>query len=106
MPLEALCEEQLPGGPGWQGLQTRPVQAITGVAGLPADGPRFTLAAGEGTWNPPSTLPSGLRFLTVEGVPELFRFPADMQPVPAEVNRLNDQVLVRYYDREWRDISR
>ena len=67
----------------------------------------FTLAAAEGmNWQPPTSLPSGLRFLTVGGIPELFRFPTDMQPVPAEVNRLNDQVLVRYYDREWRDISR
>jgi hypothetical protein len=28
-----------------------------------------------------------------------------MGPVPAEVNRLNDQVLVRYYDQEWSSIS-
>ena len=26
-------------------------------------------------------------------------------PVDAEVNRLNDQVLVRYYEREWKDIA-
>jgi len=25
--------------------------------------------------------------------------------VAAEANRLNDQNLVRHYDREWRDIS-
>ena len=36
-------------------------------------------------------------------VAELFIFPNDMQPVPAEPNRLNDQVLVRYYEREWKD---
>ena len=64
----------------------------------------FTLAGN--AWEPPVSVPTGLRFLTASGVPELFRFPADMQPVEAEVNRLNDQVLVRYYDREWRDISR
>jgi hypothetical protein len=29
-----------------------------------------------------------------------------MQPVEAQVNRLNDQVLVRYYEQEWRDIAR
>jgi spermidine synthase len=64
----------------------------------------FMLAGGH--WEPPSALPSGLKFLTVTQVPELFHFPADMQPVEAEVNRLNDQVLVRYYEREWRDIAR
>jgi hypothetical protein len=28
-----------------------------------------------------------------------------MLPVPAEPNRLNDQVLVRYYDKEWGAIA-
>ncbi len=64
----------------------------------------YTLAGDH--WQPPTSLPPGLRFLTVDGVPELFHFPHDMQPVRAEVNRLNDQILVRYYEREWRDIAR
>jgi len=64
----------------------------------------FTIAGDQ--WNPPSRLPEGLRFLTVETIPELFHFPADMTPVEAEVNRLNDQVLVRYYERDWKDIAR
>jgi predicted membrane-bound spermidine synthase len=29
-----------------------------------------------------------------------------MLPVQAEPNRLNDQVLVRYYEHEWREIAR
>jgi spermidine synthase len=29
-----------------------------------------------------------------------------MQRVPAEANRLNDQVLVRYYEREFDAINR
>jgi spermidine synthase len=64
----------------------------------------FTLAGD--TWEPPATLPRALKFLTIAGVPELFHFPQDMQPVDAEVNRLNDQILVRYYEREWKDIAR
>jgi hypothetical protein len=28
-----------------------------------------------------------------------------MAPVTAEPNRLNDQVLVRYYDQEWSEIT-
>ncbi|HVO97978.1 MAG TPA: polyamine aminopropyltransferase [Bryobacteraceae bacterium] len=67
----------------------------------------FTLASASGSsWSPPTRLPEGLRFLTVGTVPELFHFPADMTPVEAEVNRLNDQVLVRYYERDWKDIAR
>jgi spermidine synthase len=36
----------------------------------------------------------------------LFDFPADMTRVDAEPNRLNTQALVRYYEREWREINR
>ena len=53
-----------------------------------------------------SQLPSGLRFLTAANLPMLFDFPRDMQRVPAEANRLNDQVLVRYYDQEWSLVAR
>jgi predicted membrane-bound spermidine synthase len=28
-----------------------------------------------------------------------------MLPVNAEPNRLNDQVLVRYYEQDWREIT-
>jgi spermidine synthase len=64
----------------------------------------FTLAGNH--WERPGSLPIGLKFLTVAGVPQLFDFPNDMRPVEAEVNRLNDQVLVRYYEKEWKDIAR
>jgi uncharacterized phiE125 gp8 family phage protein len=44
MPLEATCEEVLPAQTCWRGLQTRPVQAVTGIEGIPAEGARFPLA--------------------------------------------------------------
>jgi uncharacterized phiE125 gp8 family phage protein len=46
MPLTATCEEVLCVTGGWQRLDTRPVQAITLVEGIPAEGPRFALASG------------------------------------------------------------
>jgi spermidine synthase len=46
-------------------------------------------------------LPEGLRFLTEVSCRGLFEFPPDMTRVPAEVNRLNNQVLVRYFEEEW-----
>lgn len=64
----------------------------------------FTLAGN--LWEPPASLPAGLKFLTIAGIPQLFNFPEDMKPIDAEVNRLNDQVLVRYYEQEWKDIAR
>jgi spermidine synthase len=57
-------------------------------------------------WEPSEHLPSGLRFLEASSLAGLFQFPPDMAPVAVEPNRLNDQVLVRYYDREWREITR
>ena len=45
MPLASGCEEVLQTCGAWQMLATRPVQAITGVAAIAADGTRTTLAA-------------------------------------------------------------
>jgi spermidine synthase len=47
-------------------------------------------------------LPEGLRFLSEPTLETMFHFPKDMDAVPAEVNRLNNQVLVHYYEEEWR----
>jgi spermidine synthase len=67
----------------------------------------FVLASHQtSAFEPPAQLPSGLRFLTAQNVPHLFQFPTDMGPVEAEPNRLNNQVLVRYYEREWSRITR
>ncbi len=46
--------------------------------------------------------PPGLRYLTPETLAALFRFPPDMGDVPTEVNRLNNQVLVRTFEEEWK----
>lgn len=55
------------------------------------------------SYEPPSRLPQGLRFLS--NVRELFDFPNDMGPVEAQPNQLNNQILVRYYETEWKDIA-
>jgi spermidine synthase len=46
--------------------------------------------------------PAGLTYLNDDALAAMFRFSADMTPVPVEVNRLDNQVLVRTYEREWR----
>jgi spermidine synthase len=51
---------------------------------------------------PPTHVRDGLRFLNGQMLPALFALPADLGPVPVEVNRLNNQALVRYYDSEWK----
>ena len=45
MPLVQTCEELLPASTEWQQLATRPVQAITALQGVPAEGARLTLPA-------------------------------------------------------------
>jgi spermidine synthase len=82
------------------GLRTYPYHVY-----VPSFGEWGFVLATVGTYEQPSSLPSGLRFLSTSNVPELFHFPNDMLPIEAEPNRLNDQVLVRYYEREWRDIA-
>jgi spermidine synthase len=61
----------------------------------------FIIASNE-PYSPPARYPFELRFVTPDVHPALFRFPKDMERVPAEVNRLNNQVLVTYFESEWR----
>jgi spermidine synthase len=73
---------------------------------VPSFGEWGFVLAGLGAWQPPVALPGGLRFLEARNLASLFQFPPDMSPLAAQPNRLNDQNLVRYYDREWANISR
>jgi spermidine synthase len=73
---------------------------------VPSFGEWGFVLAGRTTPPAATTLPPGLRFLTAPIVRQLFDFPADMARVDAEPNRLNTQALVRYYEREWREINR
>ncbi|RLT04608.1 MAG: polyamine aminopropyltransferase, partial [Planctomycetota bacterium] len=41
------------------------------------------------------------RFLTDKVLNSMFDLPPDLARVEAEVNQLNNQVLVHYYDHEW-----
>lgn len=83
------------------GLRTWPYHVY-----VPSFGEWGFVIAGVGEYAVPGNLPGGLRYLTAASVPGLFDFPADMGAVAAEPNRLNDQVLVRYYEREFEAINR
>ncbi len=60
----------------------------------------FALAK-QSAFAPPVTAPPGRRFLDDAALVAMFSFAADMGPVPVEINRLDSQALVRYYDTEW-----
>ena len=49
---------------------------------------------------PPDGVP--LRFLNREALAAMFELPTDMGPLDVEVNRLDNQQLVHYYESEWR----
>jgi spermidine synthase len=63
----------------------------------------FVLAGDD--YQPPARLPAGLRYLRAGDIPALFQFPIDMQRLAVRANRLDDQVLVRYYSEEWERIT-
>jgi len=72
---------------------------------VPSFGEWGFVMAGFEPWKRSEKLPEGLRFLSMNAMAAMFDFPEDMRPVASDVNRLNDQVLVRYYEREWSDIA-
>lgn len=82
------------------GLRTYPYHVY-----VPSFGEWGFVLAGLHPYEPPARLPEGLRFLSARNLSQLFEFPNDMLPVKAEPNRLNDQVLVRYYERDWSEIA-
>jgi spermidine synthase len=50
----------------------------------------------------PATVIAGLRYLDAPTLASLFVLGPDMARVETEVNRLDNQALVRYYEEEWR----
>lgn len=46
-------------------------------------------------------LPKDLKFYDNRQFAEMLHFPADMQIVPTEVNKLNNQILIHYFEDEW-----
>jgi len=83
------------------GLNTYPYHVY-----VPSFGEWGYVLATHGSYTPPATLPDSLRFLTPASVAQSFEFPRDMGPVAVRPNRLNDQILVRYYGEEFDKINR
>jgi spermidine synthase len=78
------------------GWQTAPYHAL-----VPSFGEWGYIIAGHRGYQMPKTVPVPTRFVTPDALPALFHFPADMARVPAEPNRLDNQNLVRVFEREW-----
>ncbi|HPU79204.1 polyamine aminopropyltransferase [Accumulibacter sp.] len=83
------------------GLLVTPYHAL-----VPSFGEWGFVLAGRHAYRPPQAYAVATRFLTADTTPALFLFPKDMARVETEVNRLNSQVLVRYFEQEWRQVIR
>lgn len=80
------------------GYAVRPYQAAVPSFGVWG----FALCRRGGPFPLPTALPADLKFLTPAVLPTLFELPPDVGPLPVEVNRLDNQVLVRYHETDWR----
>jgi spermidine synthase len=79
------------------GFQVRPYHAL-----VPSFGEwGFALAALRPI-DPPTSVMPGLRYLDAPTLVSMFVLGPDMAPVETEINRLDNQALVRYYEAEWR----
>jgi spermidine synthase len=83
------------------GFTARPYHAL-----VPSFGEWGFVLAGKEALPLPAHVPAGLRYLTDGTVASLFDIAPDMGPVDVEVNRLNNQMLVRYYEEEWQRWAR
>jgi len=72
---------------------------------VPSFGEWGFVLAGHRPWPGLRTLPPGLRFLTPQGMNAMLDFPPDMARVPAEPNRLSNQVLVSIFEEEWGKVT-
>jgi spermidine synthase len=70
---------------------------------VPSFGEWGYVLASRRAFDVPQSLPESMtfKFLTPETMSAMFVFPLDMGPVETGVNRLNNQVLVQYYEAEW-----
>ncbi|HWS04841.1 MAG TPA: polyamine aminopropyltransferase, partial [Burkholderiaceae bacterium] len=84
-----------------QTIESVGLRATPYHAHVPSFGEWGFVIASRRPYRQPTALPEGLRFLNPQSLPQLFDFPQDMGRVPAEVNRLSNQVLVHTYETEW-----
>lgn len=78
------------------GLHVRPYQTT-----VPSFGVWGFALARQRPFDAPMHVRVAARFLDDHTLATMFIFPRDMTAVPVEINRLDNQMLVRYYEEEW-----
>jgi spermidine synthase len=78
------------------GLQTKPYHCY-----VPSFGEWGYILASKSTVTVAAKYLPNLKFLRDDSFSQMTYFPKDMQAVPTEVNKLNNQILVHYFEEEW-----
>jgi spermidine synthase len=78
------------------GFLTTPYHAY-----VPSFGEWGFIMAGKHLFAPAEHYPAGLKFVTPGTVATMLQFPDDMKLLSTDINRLDNQVLVRYFEDEW-----
>jgi spermidine synthase len=61
----------------------------------------YTMAMKNEHWRGDGPLPKGLKFINAATIKDMLYFPPDMAEEPTEINKLNNQVLVHYFEDDW-----
>ncbi|QTE37660.1 polyamine aminopropyltransferase [Mucilaginibacter gossypii] len=61
----------------------------------------YIMAMSKPVYKVPDHYLPGLRFMSKQCLEQMLYFPKDMARVPAQVNKLNNQILVKYFEDEW-----
>ena len=78
------------------GLLTTPYHAY-----VPSFGEWGFVIATKRPFSIPDQFPKGLKFVNPATVKNMVDFPQDMKIAVSDVNKLNNQILVRYFEDEW-----
>ena len=61
----------------------------------------YTMALKNESWRGDGLLPKGLKYISTATIKDMLYFPPDMAEEPTEINKLNNQVLVHYFEDDW-----
>ena len=61
----------------------------------------YVMATKNHSWRNEGALPAGLKYINSATIRDMQFFPPDMGEVITDINRLNNQVLVHYFETDW-----
>lgn len=65
----------------------------------------YVLASKNNMYEIPKKFPDGLRYIDHQECFDIMKFPKDIGMIATEVNRLNNQILVHYFENEWASVQ-